>query len=88
MLADSIRPLAAAIDRDRVERARRQSPESKFMDSLRLHDEVIAHHKSGIRHQFPEADEVRVHEILLERLARLRRAHEYDLYRVVEDPAR
>lgn len=87
MIAETIRPLAAAIDRDRIERARRQSPESKFMDSLRLHDEVVAHNKSGIRHQFPDADEARVHEILLERLARLRRAHEHHLYCPVEDLA-
>lgn len=85
MHAQDIAPLADAIYRDRVERARRQPSWEKFQDALRLHDEVIQRNKAGIRHQFPDADEARVHEILLERLKKLRQVHERGLYRPIEE---
>ena len=87
MAAEQIAPLADAIYQDRIGRARRQPSWQKFFDSLRLHDEVIERNKAGIRYQFPDADEARVHEILLERRARLRRVHEHELYRPVEETA-
>lgn len=85
MTAREIARLADAIYRERVERARRQSPAEKFVESLALYDEVIARQKAAIRWEFPDADEPRVHEILLERMERLRRAHEHGLYRSVEE---
>lgn len=83
--SEDIAPLADAIYRDRVERARRQPSWEKFLDALQLHDEVIQRNKAGIRHQFPDADETRVHEILLERMEKLRRVQERDLYRPIEE---
>lgn len=70
---DDIKQLADAIYRDRVERARRTPPEEKLFDGPRLFDRACRIMKDGIRHQFPDADEARVHEILLERLRLLRR---------------
>ena len=85
MNAQDIAPLADAIYRDRVARARRQPSWQKFRDALQLHDEVIQRNKAGIRHQFPDADESRVHEILLQRMQRLRRVQEQGLYQPVEE---
>lgn len=59
--------------RDEVLRARRMSPEEKLLAGARLFDYACQITMAGIRHQFPEADEQRVHEILMQRLAWQRR---------------
>jgi hypothetical protein len=64
-----IKELADAIYWDRVERARRMSPEDKFLAGPRLFDRSCRIMADGIRAQFPDADERRVQEILRERLA-------------------
>ena len=68
---------ADVIYRERVLRARRTPPEEKLLDGARLFDYACRITMDGIRHQFPDADENRVREILAERLAlreRLERA--------------
>lgn len=77
-------PPAALIDsiyRDRVLRARRQSPGQKLVDGLKLFDQVCERMKSGIRYQYPQADESQVAQILRERLARLRQVQDHGIYR-------
>lgn len=66
--------LADAIYRERVERARRMTPEEKMLDGPRLFDLSCAIMKDGIRYQFPDATEQQVFEILCERIERLRQA--------------
>jgi hypothetical protein len=70
---NDIKQLADAIYRERVERARRTPPEEKLLDGPRLFDLSCKIMKDGIRDQFPDASEERVHEILVERLRLLRR---------------
>ena len=53
----------------KVARARQTPPEQKILDGPQLFASVCRRMKEGIRMQFPDADEARVHEILLERLA-------------------
>ena len=67
------RQLADDLYRERVERARRMSPEEKLYGGPRLFEQSCRIMRDGIRHQFPEADESRVTEILRERLALIRR---------------
>lgn len=85
MTADEIPALSDAIYRDRVERARRQAPVDKFVESLSLYDEVIARQRAAIRWESPGSDEARIHQILLERMQRLRRAREAGLYQLAEE---
>ncbi len=59
--------LADAIFRDRVQKARRMSPEDKLLGGARLFDRACRLMTAGIRPQFPEADERRVQDILRER---------------------
>jgi len=61
------------IYRERVLRARRTPPEEKFLGGPRLFDFSCRIMKDGIRAQYPDADESRIHEILVQRLALLRR---------------
>ena len=73
---ESIRELADSIYRERVLRARRESPEEKLLDGPRLFDFCCRIVTDGIRNQFPDADEHRVKEILAERVALMRRLEE------------
>jgi len=59
--------------RERVRAARAMSPEEKLLAGARLFDRSCRIMADGIRHEFPEADENRVQEILAERLALIRR---------------
>lgn len=66
-----------ALYRERVHRARRMTPEQKFLAGPRLFDRACRIMLEGIRHQFPDADEARAQQILDERLALLRRLRKY-----------
>ena len=65
--------LVDAIFRDRVRTARAMPPEEKLLAGARLFDRSCRIMADGIRDEFPDADEQRVQEILLERLAMIRR---------------
>jgi hypothetical protein len=65
--------------RQEVVRARSMPPEDKLMAGPRLFEMACQITRSGIRQQYPDADERRVEEILRERLA---------LRRVLEEASR
>jgi hypothetical protein len=73
--------LIDAIYRERVLRARRTPPGRKFLEGLEMFETVISRMTSGIRADFPDADEERVREILHERISKLRRIAEHGRYR-------
>jgi len=59
--------------RDKVRAARNMSPAEKLAASGDLFDEVCGRMRSGIRAQFPDADDEAVERILFERLEIARR---------------
>ena len=61
--------LIDAIYRDRVLRARQTSPEAKLRAGAELFEWACQITMAGIRHQFPQADEAQVRQILRDRLA-------------------
>ena len=65
--------LVDSIYRERILHARRQPLEDKFVQGLDLFTESCEWMKVGIRHQFPDADEPQVNQILIERVNRLRK---------------
>ncbi|MFN0056186.1 MAG: hypothetical protein ACKV0T_28900 [Planctomycetales bacterium] len=65
--------LADDIYRERVLRARRTPPEDKLLAGAEIFDRVCSIMASGIRADFPEADEDEVDRILLQRLQLARR---------------
>lgn len=60
--------LIDAIYRDKVEAARRMTPEEKLFAPADLFEYACEITLAGIRFQHPEADEERVRELLRERL--------------------
>jgi hypothetical protein len=64
--------------RERVLRARRMSPEEKFLAGPRLFDMACRIARDGIRDQNPGATNEQVEEILLQRLALRRRLEELE----------
>lgn len=84
---DDIKKLAAEIDADRVREARRrQPPEAGFLDAARMFDVACRRMLVGLRMDFPDADEPRLHELLREQLRRLRALEERGLYQSFESP--
>jgi len=67
------RELIDAMFRDRVRRGREMSAEEKLLAGARLFELTTKIMADGIRNEFPEADDSRVQEILLQRLALARR---------------
>jgi hypothetical protein len=61
------------IYRQRVQKARRTSPEEKLLAGMQLFARSCQIMADGIRDEFPDADEQRVQEILRQRLDLLRR---------------
>jgi hypothetical protein len=74
-----MKPTKELIDelyRERVRRAREAPPEEKLLAGPRIFERSCRIIADGIRHQFPDADERRVREILTQRLALIRRLEE------------
>jgi len=61
---------------DKLDTARRMTPEDKFLAGARLFDYACSITMAGIRHQYPQADEREVLRILRERLDLARRMDE------------
>ena len=71
-MAKPTRELIDDLFRQRVLAARAMPPEEKLLAGPRLFDRSCRIMVDGIRDEFPDADEIRVREILTERLALLR----------------
>jgi hypothetical protein len=61
------------IYRERVLRARKTPRDQKFLAGAGLFEDVCERMTAGIRHENPGADETTVQDLLLRRLALLRR---------------
>lgn len=66
---DYIKEFGDAIYRDRVRRARLQSPEEKMRDGPRLFDIECSAINAAIRRRFPDATDEWVREVLKEYVA-------------------
>lgn len=65
--------LADELYREEIRRARAMAPEARLLEGARLFDRVCRLMEDGIRHEYPEADERQVREILIQRLRLARR---------------
>lgn len=68
------------IFREKVLRARRQSPESKFEEGIELFEIAIVRMRGGIRSQFPDFTPEQVENELRRRLDRVRQIQEHGFY--------
>jgi hypothetical protein len=65
--------LIDSIYREKVLRARATAPEEKLLAGAQLFDMACRTMRDGIRHDYPDADDERVEQILRERLDLLER---------------
>jgi hypothetical protein len=66
----------AALRRERIERARRMSPEQKLLAGPRLFSVAIECMRAGIRLTHPDGDETQIRAIIRQRLEKKRRREE------------
>ncbi len=72
--------LADAIFREKVQRARQQTPEEKWIICFELHELVIATMRAGIQAQHPQLDEAGITAELELRLRIRRQLEEHGIY--------
>ena len=68
------------IFRDKVLRARQQSPESKLVQGMELFETALMRMRGGVRSQFPHFSEEQVEAELYRRIARVRQVQEHGFY--------
>lgn len=74
-------PLMDDIFREKMLRARRQSPEERFLAGIEMFEEGVAWMRDGIRMEHPELSVEEVEERIARRFARIRQIEERNLYR-------
>lgn len=79
-MEEQIASLVDPIYRDKVLRAREAPLTKKMGWGAELFSEVCGRMRSGIRMQFPEADEEEVNKILRDRLDRLTQVEEMGIF--------
>lgn len=75
-----LHPLMDAIRRDRVIRARRQSPEQRFAEAMEMTDFAFEVMEASVKDSHPGADDETVTRILRDRLARLRKREDRGIF--------
>ena len=79
-------PLMDDIFREKVRRARLESPEQKLVDGLDLFEEALTWMRVGVRGQFSRHDEAQVEAEVHRRIARIRQVEEHGIYQPVPRP--
>ena len=80
---NEFQPLMDEIFREKVLRARQQSPGEKLADGFALFDEALIWMRAGVRGQFPQFDEAQVEAEVHRRIARIRQVEEHGIYQPV-----
>ena len=75
-----IADLADSIYVEKVRRARNLTVGERLTTGIQLFEEALQVMRSGVKHQFPDADDTEVEAILSKRLKRLKQVHENGLY--------
>lgn len=78
---DEFKPLADAIYRERVLRARRTPPEERLLDGVRLYDQAVGRMRIGVQLQHPAAGAEEVEKLLVNRIHKLWRLSDHGFYR-------
>ena len=80
---NEFQPLMDEIFREKVLRARLESPGRKLVDGLELFEDALIWMRAGVRGQFPHYDEAQVEAEVHRRIARIRQVEEYGIYQPV-----
>lgn len=80
-MESEFKPLADAIYRERVLRARRTPPEERLLDGVRLYDQALERMRMGVQLQHPEAGAEEVERLLVGRIWKMWRISDHGFYR-------
>ncbi|MCW5558621.1 MAG: hypothetical protein KIT22_12410 [Verrucomicrobiae bacterium] len=75
------KPLADALYRERVLRARRVPPEERLLDGIRLYDQAVERMRLGVKLQHPAATEEEVERLLVKRIRKSWKLSDHGYYR-------
>ena len=75
------KPLADALYRERVLRARQTPPEERLLDGVRLFDQAIERMRLGVQLQNPVAAPEEVERLLVQRIRKLWQLSDHGYYR-------
>ena len=81
--SNEFQPLIDEIFREKVLRARAQSPGEKFVAGLRLFENVVIRMRGGIRAQFPQFSAEEVEKELYRRIERIRQVEDHGFFQNV-----
>jgi hypothetical protein len=74
-------PLADALYRERVLRARRTPPEERILDGVRLYDQAVERMKLGVQLKNPQAEPAEIENLLRQRIRHLWKMSDHGYYR-------
>lgn len=77
----TLQPLADALYRERVLRARRVPPEERLLDGIRLYDQAVERMRMGVKLQHPTATEEEVERLLVKRIRTSWKLSDHGYYR-------
>ncbi len=77
----NLQPLADALYRERVLRARRIPPEERLLDGIRLYDHAVERMRLGVKLQHPTATVEEVERLLVKRIRKSWKLSDHGYYR-------
>ena len=77
---DQFQPLMDDIFREKVRRARLQSPERKLVAGLELFEESLVRIRGGVRAQFPDFSDDEIDAEVRRRIDRVRQVQEHGFF--------
>ena len=77
---NEFQPLMDDIFREKVRRARLQSPESKLVAGLDLFEESLVRIRGGVRAQFPDFSDEEIETEVRRRIDRVRQVQEHGFF--------
>jgi len=78
---EEFKPLADALYRERVLRARRTPPEERLLDGVRLYDQAVERMRIGVQLKHPGADAEEVDRLLIRRIRKSWRISDHGYYK-------
>lgn len=78
---NEFQPLADALYRERVLRARRTPPEERILDGIRLYDQAVERMRLGVQLQHPDAGPEDIERLLIQRIRKLWSLSDHGCYR-------
>ncbi len=78
---DEFKPLADAIYRERVLRARKTPPEERLLDGIRLYDQAVERMRLGVQINNPGASPDEVERLLISRIRKSWRVSDHGYYK-------